>query len=126
GPQVKLTLEAGPTPGSENSLAPYAMATGSKIQPARYLRLASVRLRAGDVLALHGYLRSVAGTAMPTAPVLLQEVRSSRTSTDKAPVARAFTHPNGLWVARLSSRTNLLVRALHAEAPASASALLVI
>ena len=124
--QVQLTLEAGPPPRSESSRPPYAIAPGTKIQPARYQQLASVRLRAGDVLPMHGYLRSFAGTPMRAAPVVLQEVSSSRTSTHEAPVARAVTHPNGLWVALLSPRTNLLVRALHAEAPAGASALVAI
>ena len=126
GRQVQLTLEAGPPPRSESSRPPYAIAPGTKIQPARYQQLASVRLRAGDVLPMHGYLRSFAGTPMRAAPVVLQEVSSSRTSTHEAPVARAVTHPNGLWVALLSPRTNLLVRALHAEAPAGASALVAI
>jgi len=126
GRQIKLTLEVGPPPRSKHSVPPYAIARGTKIQPARYLQLASVRLRAGDVLPLHGYLRSFAGASLRTAPVVLQEVSSSRTTTHEAPVARAVTHPDGLWVALFSPRTNLLVRALHAEAPAAASALLAI
>jgi hypothetical protein len=126
GRQVNLTLEAGPPARSKYSRPPYAIAPGTKIQPARYLQLASVRLRAGDVLPMHGYLRSFAGASLPHAPIMLQEVSSSRTTTHEAPVARAVTHPDGLWVALLSPRTNLLVRALHAEAPAAASALLVI
>ena len=126
GRQLKLTLEAGPPPRSKYSRAPYAIAPGTKIQPARYLQLASVRLRAGDVLPLHGYLRSFAGAPTRAAPVVLQEVSSNRTTTLEAPVARAVTHPDGLWVALLSPRRNLLVRALHAEAPAAASALVAI
>ncbi len=126
GRQVQLTLEAGPPPRSGYSRAPYAIAPGTKVQPARYLQLASVRLRAGDVLPLHGYLRSFAGDPLRMAPVVLQKVSSSKATTQEASVARAVTHPDGLWVALLSPRTNLLVRALHAEAPAAASALLAI
>ena len=126
GRQVNLTLEAGPPARSKYSRPPYAIAPGTKIQPARYLQLASVRLRAGDVLPVHGYLRSFAGVSLRSAPVVVQEVSSSRSATHEASVARAVTHPDGLWVAVLSPRTNLLVRALHAEAPAAASALLVI
>jgi N-acetylmuramoyl-L-alanine amidase-like protein len=126
GRQVRLTLEVGPPPRSEYSVAPYAIAPGTVVQPAHYLQLASVRVRAGDVLPLHGYLRSFAGNPLRTAPVMLQEVSSNITNTHEASVAKAVTHPNGLWVALLSPRTNLLLRALHAEAPAAASALLAI
>jgi hypothetical protein len=126
GRQVKLTLDVGPPPRSAYAVAPYAIAPGTRVKPAKYLQLASVRLRAGDELPLHGYLRSFAGTPLRSAPVVLQEVSSSRSTTHEAPVARAVTHPNGLWAARLSPRSNLLVRALHAEAPAAASALLAI
>ncbi len=100
GRQVNLTLEAGPPPRSKYSRAPYAIAPGTKIQPARYLQLASVRLRAGDVLPVHGYLRSFAGVSLRSAPVVVQEVSSSRSTTHEASVARAVTHPDGLWVAR--------------------------
>jgi hypothetical protein len=126
GRQVALTLEVGPPPRSKHSVPPYAIAPGTRITPARYLQLASVRLRAGDVLPLHGYLRSFAGVPLRTAPVVLQELTSTRSTTHEAMVTRAVTHRNGLWVARLSPRTNLLVRALHIETPAAASALLVI
>jgi hypothetical protein len=126
GRQVTLTLEVGPPPRSKYSIPPYAIAPGTRITPARYLQLASVRLRAGDVLPVHGYLRSFAGAPLRTAPVVLQELSSSRSATHEATVKRAVTHRNGLWVSRLSPRTNLLVRALHTETPAAASALLVI
>ena len=126
GRQVQLTLDVGPGPRSRYSVPPYAIAPGTRVEPARYLQLASVRLRAGDELPLHGYLRSFAGAPLRIAPVVLQEVSSSRTATREVPVARAVTHSNGLWVARLSPRTNLLVRALHADSPAAASALLAI
>jgi hypothetical protein len=124
GRQVKVTLEVGPP--QDYALAPYGIAPGTKVKPARYLRLASVRLTAGRELPLHGYLRTFGGVALPKAKIRLEDVSSSRTATRELVLATALTKHDGLWFARLKPKSNLLLRALHAETPATASALIAV
>lgn len=124
GRQVKVTLEVGPP--HTYPVAPYPIAPGTKVKPARYLELASVRLTAGRQLPLHGYLRRFDGVALPDAEVRLEQVASTRTTTRESVLATAVTKRDGLWFALLRPKSNLLLRALHAEAPATASALIVV
>ncbi len=125
GRQVRLTLVAG-APASKRPRAPYAIAPGAKVVQATHLQLASVRLRYGGRLPLHGYLRSFAGTAFRSAPVVVQAIRASQAGNQESVLARAATDADGLWFAMLTARSNLLIRALHQNRPATGSPLLVI
>jgi hypothetical protein len=124
GRQVKLTLEVGPP--HTHPVTPYPIARGTKVKAATYLDLATIRLTAGAELPLHGYLRSLGGVALPKAKVLLQTVSASRTATRESVLARAVTKRDGLWFALLEPQSNMLLRALHADSPATASPLIAV
>ncbi len=64
--------------------------------------------------------------ALARAKVRLEDVTSSRTAAHESVLATALTKHDGLWFALLKPKSNLLLRALHAEAPATASALIAV
>jgi hypothetical protein len=126
GRQLSLTLEVGPPPGSPYALAPYPIAPGVKVRRATYLDLATVTMTAGRELALHGALRTLAGERRPDARIVLQDLIATREGEGESHVATARTDRGGVWAATLAPRTNMLLRALHAQAPAAVSALIAI
>ncbi len=83
-------------------------------------------MTAGLQLPLHGALRSFAGAPVRSAAILLQDLTATRERENEAEFARAVTGHDGAWALVLTPQSNLLLRALHADAPAAASALIVI
>jgi hypothetical protein len=121
-----LTLAVGAGKGSAHALAPYPIAPGTRVKSARDLELETVTVSAGSQLPLHGALRSFAGVPVRAATILLQDLSASRGSEHESSIARTVTGHDGAWAAVLTPRSNLLLRALHADAPAAVSALIVI
>lgn len=126
GTQARLALEVGPAPGSAYALAPYPIAPGTRVRRATYLDVASVTLTIGRPLPLHGRLQSFDGTPMAAAAIVLQDLSASRSEDRETRLASAVTNADGLWVALLEPRSNLLLRALHADRPAAVSALVAV
>ncbi len=125
GRQLELTLEVGRARGAY-AIDPYAIAPGTKVKRASYLDIATVILTAGHELPLHGVLRSLSGAPVRAAKIRLQSLTSSRREVSEANLATAVTRAGGLWAAALKPQANLLVRALHADAPAAVSALIAV
>jgi hypothetical protein len=126
GTQHALTLAPGRPPGAARRLEPYAIAPGSRAKPATHLELQTVTVTVEDQLPLHGFLRSLAGRPRPGAQITLQKLSSSRHEDSETELASATTTHDGLWFTLLAPRINMLLRALHADAPATASALLIL
>jgi hypothetical protein len=126
GRQHALTLAPGPARGSAYASAPYPLAPGTTIKPATYLDLQSVTIGAGRELALHGFLRSLAGAPLRAATIVLEDLSSTRRDDPASRVALAVTGAAGRWVTVLKPHANLLLRALHADTPAVASSLMVV
>jgi hypothetical protein len=124
GRQFALTLAIGPARGSAYALDPYPIARGTKIKRATYLDLETVTVTAGRQLAVHGFLRTFAGSPLKSARIALQDLSSTRHDDAEKLLTRAVTRADGLWVALLKPHSNLLLRALHADAPAAASSLI--
>ena len=121
-----LSLTVGPGKGTARSVAPYPIAPGTKVKQADYLQFATVTMTAGLELPLHGALRSFAGVPVRRAAILLQDLSASREGEQERELARAVTGPDGAWAVVLTPITNVLLRALHADAPAAVSALLAV
>lgn len=126
GRQVALTLSVGPPAGSAYALAPYPIAPGTRVKPATFLDLETVMVSVGRPLPVHGFLRTFAGAGLKSATVVLQDLVATRRDESARTLATARTRRDGLWVARLKPHSNLLLRALHADAPAAASALIAV
>lgn len=126
GRQHALTLAPGPPPGRAYALAPYPIARGTRVRRATYLQLASVTIVAGRELPLHGFLRSLSGTPRRDAPILLQDLSSSSRADPETMLTHTRTGAGGLWTHLLAPQSNLLLRALHTQAPATVSSLLVV
>ena len=126
GKQHELTLVVGPGKGSAYTLAPYPIARGTKVKAASYLQLETVTMTAGRLLPLHGALRSFSGAPVHSAAILLQDLSADRQREQTSELIRAVTGPDGGWAAELKPHSNLLLRALHADAPAAVSALIVL
>jgi hypothetical protein len=124
GPVHELTLTAGR--GSVRALAPYAIAPGDKLKLATDLELQTVTVTVEDQLPLHGYLRNLSGAPLPHARITLQKLSSSRHTDPELDLASVATRHDGLWYTLLAPRANMLLRALHADTPAIASALLIV
>jgi hypothetical protein len=126
GRQHALTLVVGPAPGSAYALAPYQIARGTKIKPSTYLDLETVKVTAGRQLPVHGFLRTFAGDPLRSAKVALQDLSSTRRNEPEKTLTTVVTHHDGLWFALLKPHSNMLLRALHAKAPAAVSSLIAI
>lgn len=126
GAQARLELAVGPAPGSAYALAPYPIAPGTRVRRATYLDVATVTLTVGRQLPLHGTLRGFDGAPMPAAVIAVEDLSASRSGDRETQLASAVTTADGLWVALLEPRSNLLLRALHAERPAAVSALVAV
>jgi hypothetical protein len=126
GRQLALTLDVGEAPGTPYALAPYRIAPGVRVERATYLDLETATLTAGRELPLHGFLRSLAGVPVREAMVAFQDLGATRHQEHEAKLATAITRHDGLWRAVLKPHANLLLRALHADAPAVTSALIVV
>ena len=121
-----LTLAVGRGQGSAKTHSPYSIAPGAKVTQARYLELATVTMTAGLQLPLQGALRSFAGAPVRSAVIVLQNLTDSRKREEQTEVGRATTGHDGEWAVALTPQSNLLVRALHADAPAAVSGLIVV
>jgi len=121
-----LTLAVGAGKGSARATSPYPIAPGAKVKQARYLKLATVTMTAGLQLPLQGALRSFAQVPVRSAAILLQDLTDSRERETEAELARAITGHDGEWALALAPQSNVLLRALHADAPAATSALIVV
>jgi hypothetical protein len=126
GRQHALSLVIGPAHGPAYALSPYPIARGTKIKPATYLDLETVKVSAGRDLPVHGYLRGFDGTPLKHAKIVLQDLSATRRDESEKTLMTAVTRHDGLWFARLKPHSNMLLRALHATAPAAASALIAI
>jgi hypothetical protein len=124
GRQFALTFVIGPARGRAYALDPYPIARGTKIKRATYLDLETVTATAGRQLSVHGFLRTFAGSPLKSARIAIQDLSSTRREDSEKTLTTAVTRADGLWVALLKPRSNLLLRALHADAPAAASSLI--
>jgi hypothetical protein len=126
GRQFALTLVIGPARGAAYALDPYRIARGTKIKRATYLDLETVTVTAGRQLPVHGFLRTFAGSPLKSARIALQDLSSTRREDPETTLTTVHTRADGLWVALLKPHSNLLLRALHADAPAAASSLIAV
>jgi hypothetical protein len=126
GRQMALTLDIGPARASRHARPPYAIAPSTRIKPPTYLDLETVTTTAGRELPLHGFLRTLAGDPLRSARIALQDLSSTRRDDPETTLESAITNKHGLWTALLKPHSNLLLRALHADAPAAASAVIVV
>ncbi len=124
--QLTLSLQAGGRDGAGGEPVPYGIAPGVRVRPATYLDLETATTLPGQALPVHGHLRTLAGAPVAGARIVLQRLSSSRTSQPETTLATVVTTADGAFTAMLHPRGNLLLRALHAPAPAVVSALLVV
>lgn len=127
GKQAQLTL----TLGADVPATGYPLKPDDVIKGSTYLTLASARIRAGDELPVAGRLL-LATDAVASAPIELQtlvgqkEGTLSTATTPPITTSAITTNELGQWSAAIAPQHNLLLRALHAVAPATASPLVVI
>ena len=101
--------------------------SGGSVVPASYLSLAGSELVAGTLLKLSGRLGGVAGgsVTLGSAPIEVQQLTTNARSgaATETTIASGLTAADGSWSISLSPSDNLLIRAVHTAAPASASPL---
>lgn len=126
GRQLTLSLHGGGRRGASGEPVPYGIAPGVRVRPATYLDLEIATILPGQELPVHGQLRTLTGIPVAGARIVLQSLTSSRAAQSETSLAAAVTDSDGHFSATLHPDGNLLLRALHAPAPAVVSALLVV
>jgi len=96
---------------------------GQRNWPAAYLSPAGAQIVAGEPLSLSGRLAALDGPGQGGESIELQSVRGDGA---EAVLGEAMTGSDGSWSTTLSPAANLLLRALHAIAPAAASPLVAV
>jgi hypothetical protein len=125
--------------GADQVTLALAFGAGQAVTPADYLDLAAVTVTAGDPVSLTGRLATQSITGTPGEPVaaaaleiesLLGQTESvvvgAAGSLTTGPLTSVVTDAEGRFNAEFSPRHNLLLRALHRDAPAVASPLLAV
>ena len=123
---VALSLQIGTPPKSAYAIAPYQLEPGEKVKQAGFLRLESVRIQATQPVPLYGYLRTLSGTPLRNETVLIQALTSTTKRVSERTLLTTTTGADGSFFVTLKPSENLLVRAVHAQAPAAVSPLVVV
>jgi hypothetical protein len=98
---------------------------GGEVVAASYLSLADGAIVAGSTLSASGVLATLAGAPLAGRPIELQQLTVSADGVaSERTIAQASTGSDGAWSTALAPTANLLVRALSASAPVTASPLM--